>query len=49
MRVLLGLVLILWPVLVWADGCTQYTVMVNGQMKMCQSCCYGGMCQVSCL
>ena len=37
------------PTLAFAD-CTQYTVMgPNGQMKFCQSCCTGGMCQVSCL
>lgn len=49
MRSLMVVVLILWPVMVWADGCTQITVMTPTGMKFCQSCCYGGSCQVSCL
>jgi hypothetical protein len=37
------------PVWVYADGCSQYTVMTGGKMLMCQQCCYHGQCQVSCL
>lgn len=42
-------VLVLWPLVVWADGCTQITVLTPQGMKLCQSCCYGGQCTVSCL
>ena len=49
MSVLMGLVLILWPLVVWADGCTQITVSTPQGMTCCQQCCYGGHCQVTCL
>lgn len=49
MRDVLALVLVLCPLVVWADGCTQYTIMQQGKMLMCTQCCYGGHCQVTCL
>lgn len=43
------LAFLVMPTWVYADGCTQYTVMTSKGMTFCQSCCYGGQCQVSCL
>lgn len=49
---LLGTVLcafLVVPTLAFAS-CIQITVMrPDGSMQFCQSCCYGGMCQVHCL
>ena len=42
MSALMGLVLILWPLVVWADGCTQITIMTPQGMTFCQSCGSGG-------
>lgn len=43
------LAFLMMPAWVYADGCTQVTVMTPEGMKFCRSCCYGGQCQVSCL
>lgn len=49
-RLLLALILIAWPGLAIADGCTQLTIMNgNGTMTFCTQCCYGGSCTITCL
>jgi hypothetical protein len=41
---------IIAPTWAYADGCTQYSIMLpDGRMLICQQCCYGGQCQINCL
>ena len=49
MSILRAMSLLLWPLLVWADGCTQITVMTPQGMTFCQQCCDGGHGTVTCL
>ncbi len=43
------LAFLVMPSLAWAN-CTQITYIDSrtGQMRICQQCCYGGSCQVTC-
>lgn len=48
-RLCLALVLVCWPVVALADGCTsQYVTMPNGKVMLCTNCCYNGVCSTRC-
>jgi len=52
MRKLIAVIIFTLGVLAWhADAhasCTTTTYIINGRVTMCQTCCYGGACTVSC-
>lgn len=50
-RLFLALIIIAWPVMAIADGCTSLTMIDQrtGTMRFCQQCCYGGSCTITCL
>ena len=46
---LMTLLLLLWLTSPALATCTNQTIFVNGQMKICQTCCQSGQCTTFCL
>lgn len=46
-KALIGIWLAVTATMVWAN-CTTHTIMQNGRMITCTTCCYGSNCTTSC-
>ena len=47
-NLIISIILSIYVVLVYADGCTTYSYIVDNRVISCQTCCWGGHCQTSC-